>query len=74
MAARIADASGLRGLGLVIIQGQRIKEQKGKELVLGEATDAETDAVAAAARAVVEGAGRAAVPGVVAPRPAAQQS
>ena len=74
MAARIADASGLRGLGLVIIQGQRIKEQKGKELVLGEATDAETDVADAVVRGVVEAEGRTAVRGEVAPRPAAQQS
>ena len=45
----------------------------GKELVLGEATDADTEVVAAAVREVVEAESRAAVPGVAVPRPAAQQ-
>ena len=52
------------------IKGLRIKK-----LVLGEATDAETDADAAVAvvRVVVAAVGRTAVRGVVVPRPAAQQ-
>ena len=50
-----------------------IKGLRVKKLVLGEATDAETEAVEAAVRGDDEAGGRAAVRGVVVPRPAAQQ-
>jgi hypothetical protein len=56
------------------IQVQRTKELKYKELVLGEATDAETDADEGVDREVDVAVGRAAVPGVVVPRATAQQS
>ena len=56
-------------------KGQRakIKETRCKELVLGEVTDAETDAAVAEVRVEAVAVGRAAVPGEADPRPAAQQ-
>ena len=51
----------------------RTKELKSKELVLGEAADAETDVADAVVRAASEAASRAAEPGEEAPRPAAMQ-
>jgi hypothetical protein len=56
-------------------KGQRakIKESRCKELVLGEVTDAETDAAVAEVRVEAVAVGRAAVPGEADPRPAAQQ-
>ena len=54
-------------------KGQRYKESRCKELVLGEVTDAETDAAVAEVRVEAVAVGRAAVPGEADPRPAAQQ-
>ena len=50
-----------------------IKGLRVKKLVLGEATDAETDDAVAENRVVEVAVSRAAFPGVVEPRPAAQQ-
>ena len=50
-----------------------IKGLRVKKLVLGEATDAETDEEAAAVRVAVVAVGRTADRGVEVPRPAAQQ-
>ena len=51
-----------------------MKDLRVKKLVLGEATDAETDVDDAVARVVAAAVGRTAVRGVGVPRPAAQQS
>jgi len=50
-----------------------IKGLRVKKLVLGEATDAETDVVVAEVRVEDDAVSRAAVPGIDVPRPAAQQ-
>ena len=54
-------------------QCKEIKSLRVKKLVLGEATDAETDEAVAAVRVVDVAGGRTAVRGVEVPRPAAQQ-
>ena len=50
-----------------------IKGLRVKKLVLGEATDAETEVIEAVARGIAVAVGRAAAPGEDVPRPAAQQ-
>ena len=56
-------------------KGKELKSLRVKNQVLGEATDAETEAVVAAVdRKVVDAGGRTAVRGAVVPRPAAQHT